>query len=74
MNKFVVYCLYDIRTNLIFYDGKFEGKPLIWEYITNQIDIPKKEADHCCDATRYGLMFLKDKRDLSRAAINVGYW
>ena len=31
-------------------------------------------VSHNCDAARYGLMYLKDKRDVSRAAINVGYW
>lgn len=29
---------------------------------------------HNCDALRYAVMYLKDKRDVSRAAINVGYW
>lgn len=29
---------------------------------------------HNCDALRYSVMYLKDKRDVSRAAINVGYW
>lgn len=38
------------------------------------IDSPEKINDHCSDAVRYGVMYLKDKRDMSRAAINVGYW
>lgn len=27
---------------------------------------------HNCDAMRYGTMFLKDKNDISGAALNVG--
>lgn len=38
------------------------------------LDVPVKQNDHAADSLRYGIMFLKDKRDSSRAAINVGYW
>lgn len=38
------------------------------------VDAPEKLNDHTMDASRYGVMYLKDKRDVSRAAINVGYW
>ena len=38
------------------------------------IDQVVKQHDHAQDALRYSVMYLKDKRDVSRAAINVGYW
>ena len=38
------------------------------------VDAPKKESDHAVDSLRYLVMRLKHRKELSRAAINVGYW
>ena len=38
------------------------------------LDMPVKCNDHCCDALRYLVMRLKNRTELSRAAVNVGYW
>ena len=35
-------------------------------------DVILKQNDHSMDSIRYGLMFLKDKNDISGAALNVG--
>lgn len=38
------------------------------------VDQVVKTNDHSCDALRYGLMKLKDKNNIEKAAKNVGWW